>query len=304
MMLGKTESVLPIRYILIVTIGFVIAVFVLISIRIKSVYQNPLENIPRETEDIPNYVVYSTLYSEFGKISVGSECVRQNKDYELKEIFCVKSEKVYFIYSVVNESEYYWAIGSIDLGTMEFQTHCKLYEPKEAYDKGKRFFCEYKEQNGYLYDDEIVLTDYETVLIYDLNRDNIKKYDYGDFLFPQKSICGEYVNSETIVLKTENISKMYTLQEMAAKSESIAEIFSLSHSTTWSGASYLCDFFSNYSVQAVGNKLYAVGQCLNNRGYAYAVILEYDEKNDLWNYVANARSAAGDIVHGECYVIP
>ena len=297
----QVKKILDIEQWIIISIGIVLG---FLAIYFISIFHNPLKNILSETEDMPNYVVYDTLYSEFGEIPVGSECYKQNEDYNLKEIFCVKNKRVYFVYTMANEEEYYWAIGSIGLETMEFQTHCKFYEPQEAYDERKKFADDYKEQNGYFYNNEIVLTDYEHVLTYNINVGNMQKYDYKEFSFPQKECLGEFVDAETIMLKTENISKLYTLKGIAEKSAGFAEIYDLKQRTIWSGESYIDRFLSEYSVQTVNNKLYVVGQCWNYHGCAYAVILEYDEINDLWNYTSSARSAAGDIVHRRCYVIP
>ena len=56
--------------------------------------------------------------------------------------------------------------------------------------------------------------------------------------------------------------------------------------------------------QVIEDKVYAVCDCLNSKGYSYAVILEYIELTDSWKYVTSSRSGAGDIVHGRCYVVP
>ena len=91
---------------------------------------------------------------------------------------------------------------------------------------------------------------------------------------------------------------------MAEQSDSIEQILRLKECRIWNGNSYLHRFFSKDSVQVIEDKVYAVCDCLNSQGYSSAVILEYMEATDSWRYVTSIRSAAGDVVHGRCYVVP
>lgn len=299
------------KKIVIIIIGVVILLSVLLSIGtvlciknyVKKVYENPLENIPSESEQMPNFVVYGTLHSKYGEVAIDTVCKKQNENFNLKEVLCVKDKKAYFVYSGPYEENYCWEIGSIDLKTLEFQSHSVFVEPTEYY-KFPEFNDDYKMQNGYYFENQIILTDHKNVLVYDLEQQCSKLYVYDEYDFPEKQIYGEATDTETIKMKKQGMSQEYSLEKMAEQSDSIEQILRLKECQVWSGSSYLYRFFSKDSVQVVEDKVYAVCDCLNSKGYSYAVILEYIELTDSWKYVTSSRSGAGDIVHGRCYVVP
>lgn len=284
---------------IILTLGIII--FVLVRAGIQKYCDNPLKNIVQESDDIPNYVIYGTLYSNYGIIDLEEICEKQNEYYYLSEIFCVKGEKVYFVYEDYNDTPC-WAIGSVDLVTSEFQTCCKMSAPAESYKTD--FHSAYEERNGYYFDGQITLTDHKTVLTYDIDSQIFQTYMYRDYCFPKCTVYGKGINDDTIRLNIEGFTKTYTLEEMAEKSAGIAEIFALKDKKTTLGSSYLSRCFASDCVQVTDGKIYAVGECLNRGGYAYAVIYEYDEENDSWMYVTNTQTPWGDIVGRFCYVIP
>lgn len=296
---------------IIIIIVMVVMIWVLLIVGIvfciqnyvKKIYENPLENISSESEQVPNFVVYGELHSKYGEVYIESVFAKQDENIDLQEILCVKDEKAYFVYSTSYEDTYCWEIGSIDLKTLEVQSHGTFVEPAEYY-KVAEFNDDYKMQNGYYFEDQIILTDHKDILVYDLEQQCSKIYVYDEYDFPEKQIYGEALDTETIKIKKQGISQEYSLEKMAEQSDSIEQIYELKERKIWNGDSPLNWFFSEYSVQVAEDKVYAVCQCLNSQGYAYAVILEYMESTDSWRYVTSIRTAAGDIVHGRCYVVP
>lgn len=275
---------------------FIILILTIALFRsIKKSFENPLKDIPQESSEIPSYVAYGSLYSDYGKIYVDGIC-RKN-GYYCKEILCLRDGKVYF----VDSDSDYWVIGELDLVTSEFRTCCKMADPAESYEiQGRK---KYKDRNGYYFDGQIVLTDHKTVVTYDIDSQIVQMYAYSDYCFPECVIYGEAVDRETIRLNMGDSVRTYTLQEMAEKSDSIAQILELKEKKIWAGDSYLYRFFSSGNVQFIGDKVYTIGGCLNYHGQAYAVIFEHDVEEDSWKYVTNCFT--GDRVsYNNCYVIP
>lgn len=266
---------------------------------IKKNFENPLKNIPQESSEIPSYVAYGSLYSDYGKTYVNSIC-RKN-GYYLLEILCVKDGKVYFIYSGAYEEKYYWMIGDIDLVTLEFHKCYDMADPAESYEI--QFWKNYKERNGYYLDGKIVLNDHQTVLEYDIESQNLQTYDYHDYNFPKRAVYGEYIDYEAVRLNLEDSVRTYTLEEMAEKSDSIAQILALKEKKIWCGDSYLWHFFTDDNLQFIGDKVYTIGNCFNYWGEAFAVMFEYDVQEDSWKYVTSYHMGSPARPYN-CYVIP
>ena len=116
--------------ILLAVIFIFFSVFI-IKFNAGSFLKNPLENIPFETQEIPNYVSYDTVYTSRGKTNLGQVCHSVNEKYDLLQIFGVFENIVYFVYNSWENSDFSWQIGSYNLDTFEFRTHCMLENPKE-----------------------------------------------------------------------------------------------------------------------------------------------------------------------------
>lgn len=268
---------------------------------IKKNYENPLKNIREESSELPNYVVYGVLYSDYGRIYVPSICEKKSKERYLDEIFCIKNGKAYLMYADYSEGARCWVLASVDLETSELQTCCELPNAAKIFDVN--FSNDYMERDGYYLEGKIVLNDRQTVLEYDVESQNLETYDYYEYDFPKCTVYGEYIDNETVQLNLGNSIRRYTLEEMAEKSDSIAKIFALKNEKTWCGDSYLYRFFADDNVQFIGDKVYTIGNCFNYSGQAYTVILEYDVEEDSWKYVTNCYTGNPASPYN-CYVIP
>ena len=293
------------RYIFLIILSclLVFSIFKNFLRKTDKIMENPLKDIEQEMEDAPTYVIYGSLITTDGTIDIQKLCEKQIEDFILEEILCVYQGKVYFVYATPYGRSERWVIGSVDLATEEVLAHCELIEPAEDYDV-RAFAKDYKEKNGFFYEGKVVLNDHQKVMVYDLVRDEAKIVTNGAYEFPITEVYGEYVNQNTIRVFHGSSSNEYTLEDMAERSRGIEKLCALQEKKTWSNLSYLDWFLSEYSVQMVNGKLYVVGQCYNAKGYAHMVVLQYDDEKDCWLYGGSHRSAAGDIVHGRCYVIP
>lgn len=275
----------------------VVLYFVIFGPRLE--IETTLKNISKESDNIPCCVINGRLHMADKNINISQILRNQNEGYALKEIFCVTDGKVYFVYSIHSTTVRNWVIASINLETGRIEEHSQFTGPKEIYQR--KFYAPYQERNGYYYDGQIVLSDSNTVLVYNLGNDKQEQYSYDIYSFPQQGIYGEIIDSQTVNLHIQEDLYSFNLHDMSETSKGVALIYSLRNKRTWNGTSYLPCFFSHSSIQVVANKVYAVCAFVDFSGSSYAVILEYDREQKRWLYVTH--SFSGGNVHGNCYVV-
>lgn len=294
-----SKSKIPIWFTaIIVTVLFVLVLILSVFFpRVK--LDKWLETLANESDGIPAYVVFGVLHTETDEINISQKCREQNKNNSLQEIFCIAEGKAYFVY-VDMTAAHTWTIASLDLKTMEFRDICQFLSAKGIY--RDEHYGDYGKRNGFYYDGQIILSDFTSVLVYDIHRNVTSWYDYNTYAVPRRMIYGEVVKEQTLCLHINDYTRTFTLQEMAENSDGIARIYALKDKETWNGSSYLVSFLNNNRIQVIGDKIYTIEAVLNYSGEPYAVILEYNCESDSWLYVS--KSFAGDTVHGNCYIIP
>ncbi len=247
-----------------------------------------------------SYVANGILYYEDKQIDVSKLCKRTNSDYSLTEIICFYGERIYFVYSSVTETNHEWSIAYIDVNSMDVTTVCTMFDVKTAYKRNN--ISDFRERNSFYYNGELVLNDFTQILVYNIESNSTKQFIYSDYVFPDRSIYGECLDSHTIKLHNGDVSSVFSLQDMAKTNDSISKIYSLNSKNTWDNTSYLANFFSEYSVQVYEDYIYAVGNCLNFAGESYGIILFYDNQTNTWQYMTSV--FAGDSAHSNCYIVP
>ena len=279
--------------------AFFALAYLLVEFWVMGIVEDSLKEVKSETEDMPVFVLYDTLYSESGKMDVDGIC--EEEGYVFEEVLAADSEKAYVVCK--QPESYNWIIASIDFETKEIQEYGEMNAPSEHYtsfsDQGN-----YQEQNGFYCEGKIVLNDHEKVLTYDLDSGIVDMYDYNKYDFPEQTIGCEVIDAQTICLQRGTSEEIVSLKSMSLESEEIAKIFEMQNQKMWSGDSKLQHFFSSDSVWAFGNEIYAIGECRNFHGYASMALLKYEENAERWIYVTGMRTPGGDIVHGRCYVVP
>lgn len=226
-------------------------------------------------------------------------CRKENKNFSFKEVLCIANEKVYFVYSDTTVDKREWVLASIDLNTEEINNIYSIANANVSYELDSK--AGYSEKNGYFKNGIIVLNDFETVIQYDVNNEQVNSYRYEEYTFPENVIIGETVDMGTIALYIDGTKEIFTLSQMAEKNSNIEKIYEKRNKKTWDGSPQLSGFFVQNSVQVVDDKTYCVGECLNFAGEAYAVILEYDQTTENWKYVSTFFS--GDTISRNCYLI-
>lgn len=247
-------------------------------------FNKEINSIASESEDIPYIGAYGRLYKDEKVVSLYDLCKMHNLSYE--NTLCIFKDKAYFICTESDETNHFWSIASINLSSLEIQTHFKFQNPNVAYDKYANSE-KYSERNSYYNNGKIVLNDFNSVWEYNLHTNSSKQYGYDEYDFYVSEIYGNTVDDKTIEIHKQNDKKTFTFYEMSEDSIGISTIYSFKDRKMWDGRPYITDFFIENSVQYVNGKIYVIGECKDRTGGAYAVILEYDETQNKWKYITS-----------------
>lgn len=272
--------------------------FVIIIIQYFVPYINPLINIKTESENIHSYAIHRTLIHEGKNIDI-YKLMKLEKEFEVEEILYIQGNIAYIVYTYVYDG-CNWIIAAVDLDTGDVEECCVFADSYEPYieQPGRP----YKERNGYYLDGQIVLSNGRTVLVYDIATKAEHRFSYDEYDFSKSKVYGDYIDGISVKLFVDEKEIILTLEDLLNHSESVNRILSLRSKKIWNSNNSLYDFFSDYSVQCVGERVYLVGRCLNYYGSSFAVILEYDVENSVWKYVANQYT--WDNCHRKMYIIP
>lgn len=247
-------------------------------------FNKEIVSIASESDELPYVAAYGSLYKGNEIISLYDLCEEQNMEYQ--NALCIFDNKVYFICTEPSGANSYWSLNSIDLITLDEQECFRFEMPQTAYNRYANS-VKYIERNGYCINGKIVLNDFTSVWEYDLELALATKYTYDKYVFPNCDVYGEYVDKETIKVHTELAEKTFTFYDMSQKSVGISTVYSFKERMNRENKPYITDFFNNRSVQYVNGKIYAIGECRDNTGGAYAIVLEYDEENGKWIYTGS-----------------
>lgn len=283
-----------------IVIFIVSAPFVAVSIS-RKIVDNHLNMIPCNSEQLPYYVLFGVLHMGENSYDVNEICSENYEGYFVTEILYADEDKCYFIAEKdIENNKYDWILAELSLNNLNDTTvlaDLKQVDMRYCFERGK----EYKNRNGYLYNDKIVLNDFNRVIEYDLSTKKICNALYGEYLFPESEVIGRYIDSNTIELEVLNNRYRYDLSGISENNESLKEIYNMKDKKIWNGDNSLCEFFSEYSVSVVNDRVIVIGQCLNFSGEAYAIILEYAYVHNEWIHLGNVFT--WDSVTNKFYVI-
>lgn len=261
-------------------------------------FNNEITSISCESEKIPYVVACGRIYKGEKVISIFDLCEKQNKSYQ--NTLCIFKNRAYFICLESDQTNHYWSISSVDLNSLDIQTHFMFKNPAKAYSKYTSSE-EYSERNSYYIDGKIVLNDFISVWEYDLNLSFSKEYSYDRYDFPIREIYGVTANDSAIKIHTPQWEKTFTFYDMSQESVGISTIYSFKDRKMLNNRPYITDFFNEKSVQYINEKIYAVGECKDRLGGAYAIILEYDRQQNKWKYVTGVYTWDSAT---EAYIVP
>lgn len=279
---------------------FVVGLIILMcAILPRIMSDKELTSIPNCTDVKPYCVANGTLFGDDTQVNIWDVCKKHNKDFTFKDVLYLSDEQVYFVCSDTSINDYKWVLASLDIETEEITEHYVFDKPSGAYLIDH--VAEYSKRNGYYYDGKIVLTDYVNIIEYDVETSMAQQYDYIGYEFPELTILGECIDSQTIKVYNGKESAVFTLKDMANVNNEILKLYSMGNKKTWDGTSCLAGFFSDRSIQTDGENIYAIGNCANFSGESYGIILFYDNQTNQWQYITAVYT--GDYAHGHCYIV-
>lgn len=285
---------------ILIVIFIVSAPFVSVSIS-RRITEKHLNNIPCNSEQLPYYVFLGILHMGENSYNVNEICSENYEGYFVTEILYADEDKCYFVAEKdIENNKYDWILAELSLNNSNDTTvlaYLNQVDMRYCFERGK----EYKNRNGYQYNNKIVLNDFNRVVEYELSTKEISNAFYSEYLFPDCEIVGRYIDSNTIELEMLDNTDRYDLSVIAENNESLNGIYKLKDKKIWNGDSPLCEFFSEDSISVVNDKVRVIGQCLNYSGEAYAIILEYDHVHNEWKYLGNVFT--WDSVSNKFYVI-
>ena len=262
-------------------------------------FNKEITAISCESEDIPYVEAYGNIYKGKKVISLFDLCEKKHKTYY--DTLCIYDNRAYFICSESDKTNKQWCISSVDLKTHIVQTHFVFENPAVAYDDFMNL-AEYSKRNGYYFDGKIVLNDYASVWEYDLKSGSVKEYGYDDFEFPVQEIYGEYVGDNAIKIHTPQWEKTFSFYDISQESTGVSTVYSFKdRKIRVTGCNFINDFFVDNAIQYINGKIYAFGECTDDLGGAYAVLLEYDLQQNKWLYVTSIYTYSPA---SEAYIIP
>ena len=249
--------------------------------------------------DIPYVEAYGNIYKGKKVISLFDLCEKKHKTYY--DTLCIYDNRAYFICSESDKTNKQWCISSVDLKTHIVQTHFVFENPAAAYDDFMNL-AEYSKRNGYYFDGIIVLNDYASVWEYDLKSGSAKEYGYDDFEFPVQEIYGEYAGDNAIKIHTPQWEKTFSFYDISQESTGVSTVYSFKdRKIRVTGCNFINDFFVDNAIQYINGKIYAFGECTDDLGGAYAVLLEYDLQQNKWLYVTSIYTYSPA---SKAYIIP
>ena len=261
-------------------------------------YMNPFISIETETENISAYAIDGTLIHGGKKIDL-YKLMKLEKEFEVEEILYIQGSIAYIVYTYVYNG-CNWIVAAVDLDTGIVEECFVFADTDMPYmeQPGRP----YNERNGYYLDGQIVLSNGRYVLVYDIMAKTEQRFSYAEYDFSECKVYGDFMDGISVQLVVEGNETILTLEDLLGYSESVNKILALRSREIWDSNNSLYDFFSDYSVQYVGDRMYLIGRCLNYFGSSFAVIFEYDIEDSVWKYAANQYT--WDNCHRRMYIIP
>lgn len=297
----KTFKIILISFVCVV-IACVIAFcsFVIYATTTDRQIQKQLCNIPQECAEPYTYVKFNTVYSNGVEIDISKICKNS-----ICEIFCVSNSNIYFAYYSNTESDdktHEWTIAKIDIQSKDMTDLYTLKGIERNYSRKNNL--SFNEKCGYYLDGKIILNSKITVAEYDINNRSVKEYNASDYTFPKENASLHVKTKEDgrIQIAVDGQASSFSLSDMASKSESISAVYKLIGKKRWDGEACIREFFNSQSGQVVGCDIFAIGECFDYSGNAYAVILKYNKDNADWEYATSCYLSTR-FSPNNCYVI-
>ena len=249
-----------------------------------------------------------TAYTYFDKVYVGDDVVDLNKvldneNYMVRQVFCVDENKIYFCYSYRENEIFHCCLATVDTDGSNLKTVLN-----ESFGFNRELYYEiivskdYKERNGYFYDNKIVITDFSKLVEYNIETNTRTEYIYSEYDHPKMDLSWEFSpDDQSVSFITSNGEVFINKEILSSESDVANKIIRKNNHKIWSGDSALTHFFD--SVQVVDDDVYVICRVLSYHGNTYAVAFKCNLAEQVYNYT-DFHFTFDVIYEKEFYLVP
>ena len=272
----------------------------------KKVMDNRLNSLKMETETMPVYVCYRSIYINGEKIN--SDKFIEGESGDIDEIFVIKDSRIWFLWSIYNKpcDTEIWNITSVAMDGTDRKVHwsgdfCNSESADYSYTrKANRWNEYYTTANGYYHDGKIVLTDHDKLVEYNMADNTATEYKASEYEYPEVPLIIDIQEHQKIYFTKEAETKVIDLDTAAQNSEAFKKIKELEEKKDWQGVSLLFYLFDN--VQIANGDVFIICRIINYGGETHAVVFKYDFYTNTCKYAFNQYTDG--IISNYLYVVP
>ena len=155
---------------------------------------NKLASLERESEKIPTYVYYDTMYINGKCLDLKNLLKPGSKSY-FEDVFLVKNGRIWFLYREIKEDErnmQIWNLASVTDDGTDMIVHysgefcASEYADSQYLYRDHRYKKEgFSTVSGYYYNEKIVLTDHDKLVEYNMTDKTVTEYKACEYEYPE-----------------------------------------------------------------------------------------------------------------------
>lgn len=231
-----------------------------------------LDNFSTNISDL-KFVHFGVYYSNKNTLLNLKDLLQKNGKL-LQQVYTQIDETLYFSYQYV-DNNVHWCIASIKSDGTNFEVVCdEIFDSESLHKFEVNLFQDYKNRNGYYYDNKIVLTDFSKVVVYDIESEEKAICDYINYQHPTESFYYNIENHKKIILIKNNQTRILTISDLIEKNNVAKTVFEKYNNKTINGVNACEYFFDN--IQFINEQIYIICRIHRWDGCAYALVFEYD----------------------------
>ena len=251
--------------------------------------------------DIPAYVSFETLYYGKQRIYLPLVLDENGVDGQLAQVLYTDSQRVWFSYtgSQVDTAKL-WSIASVSLDGSDFKIHCSEQFQTDYFQPNTTGSYIGNYNSGSFYNGRIMLTDMQSVLVYDMHTESYQMMPEAESIYPKPAVKAAIMDHRKILLEWDGGKTTITPETLAQTSFAFSELMEHDGKRIWNGESKTKFLFSG--VQCVGDDVYIICSIMNYTGETFVVVFRYDYLVGVCSYCFFKHN--GDLYHGDQYVVP
>ena len=256
---------------------FLFVILVVISLIILNnvffISNSKLNDFQTNDSDLKFVHFGSCYFDKNSSLDLSELLQKDNKS--LQQVYVQIGEILYFSYQYVENDNVHWCIASIKSDGSNFEMICDEIFNSESLHKFKiNLFEDYKNRNGYYYNNKIVLTDFSKVVEYNIESEEKAVCDYINYQHPTESFYYNIENHKKIIIIKNNQTRILTISDLIEKNNVAKTVFEKYNNKTINGMNACEYFFDN--IQFINGHIYIICRIHRWDGCAYALVFKYD----------------------------